>query len=242
MKAQRLQLPGGVGSSSQEHGAYRIEHHRGAVKELLSEWKPVTPVARETIGNWYWIVDEIEEAGMMPLLVHARRAKRMLASVNKTDKLGCHGLNRLQRAGTLPTVWIPPAGRRDLRDLPRTRMVPSRERTRLKNRIHATLAKYGLSIDGVSDAFGKRSKEQIKEKLELLPPHIRFALPVRMKQLEAVQEQINLFEDRMEMAFPTRRELELLQTLPGVPSCPTTAVRGTWARDAPSGRESSRGE
>jgi hypothetical protein len=65
----------------------RIDHHRGAVTEFLSAWKPGTPVAVETIGNWYWIVDEIEAAGMVPQLVHARRAKMMLASVNKTDKL-----------------------------------------------------------------------------------------------------------------------------------------------------------
>jgi transposase len=183
-------------------------------------------VARETIGNWYWIVDEIEKAGMVTFLVHARRANRMLASVNKTDELDCHGLNRLQRTGTLPTVWIHPAGIGDLRDLPRTRMVPSRERTRLKNRIHATLAKYGLSIDGVSDAFGKPGKEQIKEKLELLPPHSRFALQALMKHLEAVQEQINLFEDRMGRAFATSRELEMLQTLPGGAKLPDN--RGPW--------------
>jgi hypothetical protein len=53
----------------------RIEHQRGAVKEFLTGWKAGIPVAVETIGNWYWIVGEIEEAGMVPQLVHARRAK-----------------------------------------------------------------------------------------------------------------------------------------------------------------------
>ena len=86
-------------------------------------------------------MDEIEAAGQIPQLVHARKAKLMLGMVNKTDKLDARGLNRLQRTGTLPTVWIPPGALRDQRDLPRTRMVLSRERTRLKNRIHATLAK-----------------------------------------------------------------------------------------------------
>jgi transposase len=140
----------------------------------------------------------------------------MLASVNKTDKLDCHGLNRLQRTGTLPTVWIPPAEIRDLRDLPRTRMVLSRERTRLKNRIHATLAKYGTSIEGASDAFGKRGLEELKQKLRLLPPHSRFCVERLLEQLEVVQGQIRLLERRMEEAFATSRELELLQTLPGV--------------------------
>ena len=61
--------------------------------------------------------------------------------VNKTDKLDARGLNRLQRCGTLPTVWIASGELRDQRELPRTRMAFSRTRTRLKNRIHATLAK-----------------------------------------------------------------------------------------------------
>src|SRR5207245_1927359 len=68
-------------------------------------------VAVETIGNWYWIVDEIEAAGCVPKLVHARKAKLMMGEINKTDKLDARGLNRLQQAGTLPTVWIPPVNR-----------------------------------------------------------------------------------------------------------------------------------
>jgi hypothetical protein len=62
-------------------------------------------VAVETIGNWYWIVDEIEAAGCLPRLVHARKAKLMMGELNKTDKLDVRGLNRLQQAGPLPTVW-----------------------------------------------------------------------------------------------------------------------------------------
>jgi hypothetical protein len=44
-------------------------------------------VAVETIGNWYWIVDEIEAAGCVPKLVHPRQAKLMMGEINKTDKL-----------------------------------------------------------------------------------------------------------------------------------------------------------
>ena len=95
-------------------------------------------------------MDEIEAAGQLPPWVHARKAKLMLGMVNKTDKLDAGGLNRLQRTGTLPTVWIPPGVLRDQRDLPRTR---------LKNRIHATLAKYGLRLEGASDLFGRRGRE-----------------------------------------------------------------------------------
>ena len=91
----------------------RIAHARGALQQFLTTCERGSPVALETVGNWYWIVDEIEAAGQVPQLVHVRKAKLMLGMVNKTDKLDARGLNRLQRTGTLPTVWIPPGALRD---------------------------------------------------------------------------------------------------------------------------------
>jgi len=41
---------------------------------------------------------------MNPQLVHARKAKMMIASSKKTDKLDAHGINRLQHVGTLTMV------------------------------------------------------------------------------------------------------------------------------------------
>ncbi|MDR5695317.1 MAG: transposase, partial [Armatimonadota bacterium] len=111
----------------------RIPHERGAVRQFLMNCERGSPVAVETVGGWYWIIDEIEEAGFLPQLVHAHKAKLMFGQVNKTDKLDARGLNKLQRTGTLPTVWIPSRELRDLRDLPRTRMVLVRQRTQLKN-------------------------------------------------------------------------------------------------------------
>src|SRR5438034_7259879 len=40
----------------------RIEHARGSLREFLERCERGSPVAVETIGNWYWIVDEIEAA------------------------------------------------------------------------------------------------------------------------------------------------------------------------------------
>lgn len=71
----------------------------------------------EATANWYWITDEIEQAGCRPRLVHPRNAKLMMGQINKTDKSDTHGLNILQRNATLPTVWIPPGPLRELREL-----------------------------------------------------------------------------------------------------------------------------
>lgn len=73
----------------------RVGHERGAIRKFLLACDCGSPVAVETIGNWYWIVEEIEQAGRVPRLVHARKAKLMMGSSNKTDKLDARGLNRL---------------------------------------------------------------------------------------------------------------------------------------------------
>lgn len=196
----------------------RIEHERGAIQAFLQRCEQRSPVAVETIGNWYWIVDEIEAAGCLPKLVHARKAKLMLGEINKTDKLDARGLNRLQRAGTLPTVWIPPGELRDQRDLPRTRMMLVRQRTQLKNRIHATLAKYALQPgrQEVSDLFAGPGRVLLRERLPLLPPHTAWATERLLEQLDGLDRQVQAFEQRIKTTFKPTPATQLLMTLPGV--------------------------
>jgi transposase len=194
----------------------RLAHYRGAIRNFLEQWTPGSPVAVETVGNWYWLVNEIEEAGMVPRLVHARKAKLMLGMINKTDKLDARGMNRLQRTGTLPTVWIPPAEVRDQRDLPRTRMVLVRSRTRLKNRIHATLAKYALTVSDVNDVFSKQGRALLTGKLTQLPPHTHLATDYLLKEIEVLDEHIAALEAQMHKVFQKTPALEWIMSLPGV--------------------------
>jgi transposase len=208
--------------ASVEHGAggivreARVPHTRGAIREFLAQYESGSPVALETVGNWYWIVDEIEAAGMIPRLVNARKAKLMLGAVNKTDRRDVRGLNSLQRAGTLPTVWIPPAAVRDQRDLPRTRMILAQQRVRLKNRIHATLAKYALTAPDVTDLFGRTGRAALDELVRQLPTHSRFATELLLAQNDVVDDQIAQFETRMRETFDEDPALTRLKTLPGV--------------------------
>jgi len=195
----------------------RIPHCRGMIKHFLRKFTPGSTVAVETIGNWYWIVDEIEEAGMKPALVHARKAKLMMGSYNKTDRLDAHGLNLLQRNGTLPEVWIPPADLRDKRDLGRTRMVFTNMRTKIKNRVHSVLAKYALhDFEDVSDIFGKRNQERLNQHINELPPQTKFTSQCLLNELASVQSKIDAIEKQMNEVYETTPEIELLMTIPGV--------------------------
>jgi transposase len=194
----------------------RIEHRRGAIRAALAGCELGTPVAVEATGNWYWIVDEIEQAGLVPRLVHPRKAKLMMGCINKTDKLDVHGLNVLQRNGTLPTVWIPPGSLRDLRELTRTRMVLSSHRTRLKNRILATLTKYALQPAGYSDPFGCKARAALDEHVAQLPPETRLVTEMLLEQLDFTEVQIQRLETRLRALVKATPDMELSMTTPGI--------------------------
>lgn len=194
----------------------RVEHEPGAIRNFLSEYPEGTPVALESIGNWYWIVDEIEQAGCQPLMAHAAKAKAMMGNVNKTDKLDARGLATLLRNGTLPTVWIAPGETRDERELPRTRMALSKIRVSLKNRIHATLAKYNLSIETDSDLFGKKGLQELQEVIQALPSETQKCIQQELELVEELNTQIRLLEERIRQRIPITPTMQLLKTLPGV--------------------------
>jgi transposase len=194
----------------------KLSHSHGTIENFVKRWTAGSGVAVETVGNWYWVVDEIEAGGGKPQLVNARLAKLMMGMVNKSDKLDAKGMNRLQRTGTLPTVWIPPSSVRDARELPRTRMVLSKQRTQLKNRVHATLGKYGFVVEGASDAFGKRGREILTELMAKLPPHTEQALGRVLDQLDHVCENLKWIEEKMIEVFVPCPETTWLKTLPGV--------------------------
>jgi transposase len=95
-------------------------------------------------------------------------------------------------------------------------MVLVRQRTQLKNRIHATLAKYALPCDEVSDLFGTRGRELLRRHLEALPPHTAFATGQLLEQVESLDRQVRAFEQRMHAVFTPTLTIEWLRTLPGV--------------------------
>jgi len=196
--------------------AVRVEHDREVMREYLKSLPEGSRIAVETIGNWYWLIDEIESASHVPMLTHARKAKLMMGQINKTDKLDAQGLATLLHNGTLPSVWIPPRELRDLREICRLRMTLSNIRTRLKNRIHSMLSKYLIRIEEVSDLFGRKGRTILSGRLNELPPESKRCVEDELKLLDDVQNQIHEVDERIDELAETTPEIELLMTEPGV--------------------------
>jgi transposase len=194
----------------------RVEHARMMFRRFLESLPAGSPIAIESVGNWYWMIDEMERAGHSPQLAHAGKAKLMMGQINKTDKLDAAGLATLLRNGTLPSVWIPSGELRDQRELPRMRMSLVSVRTMLKNRIHATLAKYAIEIDEVSDLFGMKGREILAKRLEELPPYSRRSVETQLELLDQVADHIRLSEKEIQEVVEATPAMKLLMTIPGI--------------------------
>lgn len=89
-------------------------------------------------------------------------------------------------------------------------------RVALKNRIHATLAKYNLSLKTDSDIFAEKWNAELKQVIQELPPETQNCIQQELELLEALQEQITSMEERMHERVPMTPTMQLLKTLPGV--------------------------
>src|SRR5450759_1205439 len=194
----------------------RVPHEKELYRKYLATLPPASPIANESVGNWYWMIEAMEQAGHKPILVHPRKAKLLMGLINKTDKLDAKGLAMLNLNGSLPAVWIPPAELRDQRELSRMRMSMVGVRTQFKNRIHATLAKYAIVIDEVSDTFGKTGRILLSEAIKELPPETLNSVKEQLVLLDQVSGQIEKIEKHISEVVKETPMMQLIKSLPGV--------------------------
>src|SRR5260370_36717146 len=183
--------------------ALRVAHDRQLYREFLARLPAHSAIAVEASGSYSWLVDEMERSGHRPKLCNPLEAKRRMGLTNKTDKLDAKGLAILLRNGTLPEVWIPPGELRDQRELLRLRIFLVRLRTRVKNRIHGTLACYNIQVPG-ADLFGVEARVKLCARLPDLPMHSREAVARELATLDFLADQIESAEQRLEAVRQAR--------------------------------------
>src|SRR6266478_10109203 len=208
-----------VFASIDEKGEYgrtiRVGHERKEFRQYLQELPRGSKIALETSGCYYWIVDEMAQAGHLPQLAHALTAKRRMEGRHKTNDRDAKGLAMLLRNGTLPVVWIPPSELRDEREMLRWRMRLSGMRSGIKNRIHGVLQRYNVDI-AVSDLFGNLGRVELLSRLNELPQYSRQSVVEQLRMVDSIETQITDCEKILEGMLSSRAERDLLDTLPGV--------------------------
>ena len=194
----------------------RIEHNVAAYQRYLDTLPNGTEIAIESTGNWYWIVDLMEQAGHKPHLANPSEAKKRMGKTHKTDALDAKGLAILLRNGTLPESWIPPGELRDQRELLRTRMALRDLRTSLKHRIHSAIDRYGLHATGISDLFGVKGRAYIADTLPDLPPETARMVALELDSIDQLNVKLMVLEQHIDCTLASSPGIRLMHTLPGV--------------------------
>jgi transposase len=97
-------------------------------------------------------------------------------------------------------------------------MVFAASRTRLKNRVHSVLDKYGLQdqCEGISDIFGKKGRVILTEALTQLPVQTASTAALLLEQLDQIALAMGDIEKQMAEVLEPTTEMTLLTSLPGV--------------------------
>lgn len=167
----------------------------------------------EAGGNWYALYDQLEPVVQELVLAHPLRVRAIASARIKTDAIDARTLAHLLRTDLIPAAYVPPRETRDLRELLRYRQDLVKQRSALKNRVHALLAKDGY-LPPYTDLFGKEGRHWL-EGVELREQQGN-QLQGYLRVLDCLTEQIREADARVQKTCTLTPEAKLLLGIPGI--------------------------
>ena len=142
-----------------------------------------------------WAIAELlaEHAGRVTVS-NPMRTRAIASAKVKTDKIDAKVLAQLGAADFLPEVWAPDEATRALRRRIAHRSSLVRQRTRLRNQIHAVLAR-NLIDAPFTDVFGQGGRRWLAE-VEL-PAHEREQVDSNLRLHDALDVEVELVERQL---------------------------------------------
>ena len=141
-----------------EDGLVRDEGRIGVTPEALRAWAAGLlgddQVALEATGNSDAIANLLVPLVARVVVSNPSKTRVIAEAKVKTDKVDARILAQLLAADFLPPVWLPDERTRCLRRQVTRRAHIVRQRTRIKNQVHAILARNLAPTPPVSDLFG----------------------------------------------------------------------------------------
>jgi transposase len=173
---------------------------------------PVTVVLEATLF-WAWLERQLTPAGFTVVVAHPYQVKLIWQARTKTDPIDARKLAELARVHLLPAIWIPDAATRAQRQLLRGRVFLVRQRTVLKNRIHAYLTAENLHCPAL-DLYSQAGRAWLTA--IGLPPIVRRHVDLLVENLDLLTTQITGLDRHVRTHVKTDAVAGRLQTIPGV--------------------------
>lgn len=194
----------------------RIDCTRDALLKFSEELSEHDAVALEVTTNAWAVADVLEPFVGRIVVSNPMKTKAIAEAKVKTDKVDAEVLAQLLRCDYLPSVWVPDATTRSLRQLTARRERLVSQRTRLKNRIQSVLAGLLLTVP-VKTLFsevGQRWLENCQ-----LPVYEKGLIASDIRLMAAIDQEIASLEKLLQQEAWKTPRVRLLMTIPGVDYC-----------------------
>jgi len=199
-----------------------VTNEKLALRKYFRQFRgQAVQVAVEACGFWPAFREVVEPEVERLVLVHPQRVKAIASAKLKNDRVDSQTLAHLLRCDLLPESWKADRETQARRQQVRLRATLVRQRTRLKNQVHAVLHQQGLRSP-VTDLFGKRGRWWLAG--VKLPAQARESVNVCLRLLDGYSEEIQ--KQNLQLSEKAKRDarVEWLLTIPGVGECSAMMV------------------
>jgi transposase len=186
---------------------------------------PADEVALEVTGNTWAIATVLASRAGRVVVSNPAKTRAIAEAKVKTDKVDAEILAQLLAVDYLPAVWLPDAATSALRRqvLRRTQLV--RQRTRLKNQVHAILHRNLIPRCPAADLFGHKGRAWLVE--QDLPPDEQAAAVALLRQLDFHGEELRLLDTELGQVGLDRPEVLRLMSVPGIDATVALSIVAT---------------
>ena len=197
--------------------AGRVMNLRSDVEEFLEGAGDEVEAVIEAGFSSYVMVDLLETLGVEVKIANPSDVKAIAKAKIKTDKRDSKILAHLLRTDLIPEVYRRSGENQRAQRVMRQRAFFVESLTRVKNRIHALIAKQSEEVlrdlDQIKDIFSKRGMELLKQ-LEL-PSTDKQLLEALLKTYRHLEERIKESNDLVKSLYKEMPEAQLIDTVPG---------------------------
>lgn len=191
-----------------------VSNEKGALRQYFRQFgKERVEAAVEACGFWPAFREVVEPEVERLVLVHPQRVKAIASAKLKNDRVDSATLAHLLRCDLLPEAWKADRETQARRQQVRLRTTLVRQRTRLKNQVHAVLHQQGLRAP-VSDLFGRRGRRWMGA--VKLPGQARESVQACLRMIDGYDTEIQKQNLQLSEKAKADERVEWLTSIPGI--------------------------
>jgi transposase len=187
---------------------------RDELERFAAQLRRDDHVVLEATGNTAAIVNVLRAHVGRVIVANPLQVRLIAEARVKTDKIDAAILAQLYASGFLPQVWMPDETTQAMRRQVSRRAQIVRQRTRLKNEVHAVLAAHLIERCPATDLFGKKGRAWLAN--QPLPTDERVGVEQRLRELDRLGGDLKQIEQALALSALDDERLRKLLTITGV--------------------------